>query len=332
MRGDLSKAAQMKAIRVSEFGGPEVLHLQEIPAPEPGAGQVLVKMQAAGVNPVDTYIRGGAYGRLPDLPYTPGFDGSGIIDAVGQGVPLQKGMRVYLSGSLTGTYAEFALCTPAQIHPLPDHLSFAQGAALGIPYATAEYALFHRGGAKAGETVLIQGGTGGVGLAAVELARAAGLTVLATGGSAEGRALATERGAHAVFDHSAPDYLEQIHAATSRRGVALILEMLANRNLAADLSLLAPAGRVVVIGSRGPIEINPRDIMIRNADVRGVMLFAMPPAELSSVHGALQEKLQSRIVQPVIGREFRLGEAAVAHRAIMEGGAAGKIILRLAGL
>jgi NADPH2:quinone reductase len=88
----------------------------------------------------------------------------------------------------------------------------------------------------------------------------------------------------------------------------------------------------VVIGSRGPIEINPRDIMIRNADVRGVMLFAMPPAELSSVHGALQEKLQSRIVQPVIGREFHLGEAAVAHRAIMEVGAAGKIILRLAGV
>jgi NADPH2:quinone reductase len=208
----------MKAIRVTRFGGPEVLRLQELPEPEPAAGQVLVKMHAAGLNPVDTYIRAGSYGRLPELPYTPGFDGAGVIAAVGESVRLHTGARVYLSGSLTGTCAEFALCTPEQIHPLPEHLSFAQGAALGIPFATAEYALFRRGHAEAGETVLIHGGTGGVGLAAVQLARAAGLTVLATGGSTEGRALATAQGARFVFDHSAADYLEEIRVATSGRG------------------------------------------------------------------------------------------------------------------
>ncbi|MEA3213439.1 MAG: NADPH:quinone reductase [Chthoniobacter sp.] len=318
----------MKAIRVKEFGGPEVLQLATIPDPNPGWEQVVVQLEATGVNPVDTYIRSGNYPRKPDLPYTPGIDGAGTIVALGNGVTrLRTGQRVYLSGSLSGTYAERALCATSHVHPLPDRVSFAQGAALGVPYGTAHFALFARGAAQPSETVLVHGGTGGVGLAAIQLARAAGLTVLATGSSEEGRRLAREQGAHEVFDHSAPDYLDQILRATAGAGVELILEMLANVNLARDLTLLAPCGRVVVIGSRGPVEINPRELMGRNADIRGVMFFSAPPESVARAHASLRAGLENGSLRPVIGREFPLAEASKAHEAVLSGGARGKTIL-----
>ena len=318
----------MNAIRVQQFGEPEVLQIAEVPDLTPRPGQVLVRVHAAGVNPVETYVRSGKYAKLPPLPYTPGSDGAGVISALGDGVSDWKvGDRVYLAGSLTGTYAEQALCEPSQLHPLPARISFAQGAALGVPYATAHVALFHRGQAKAGETVLIHGATGGVGLAAVQLARAAGLTVLGTGGTESGRALVLQEGAHAVFDHHAADYPAQILAATNGRGVDLIIEMLANVNLGQDLPLLAPGGRVLVVGSRGPVEINPRDLMARMADIRGVILFGAPPAVLAETHRALVAGLESGALRPIIAREFPLAEAPQAHAAVMTAGAQGKIVL-----
>src|SRR5215510_16268579 len=174
----------MKAIRVHEFGGPEVLRLEEVPTPQVGPGDVLVQMHAVGVNPVETYIRGGTYARLPDLPYTPGNDGAGVIEQIGRDVEQCKpGDRVYIAGSISGTYAEFALCKKQQVHPLPANASFAQGAAMGTPYATAYRGLLQRADAKPGETVLVHGATGGVGTAAVQLARARGLRVFGTGGT-----------------------------------------------------------------------------------------------------------------------------------------------------
>ncbi len=318
----------MKAIRVQQFGEPEVLQVAEVPDLTPGPGQILVRMEAAGINPVETYIRSGKYAKLPPLPYTPGHDGAGVICALGDGVSRwQVGDRVYLAGSLTGTYAEQALCEPGQLHPLPDRVSFAQGAALGVPYATAHLALFHRGQAKAGETVLIHGATGGVGFAAVQIARAAGLNVLGTGGTNTGRALVLREGAHAVFDHHAAEYPAQILAATNGRGVDLIIEMLANVNLGHDLPLLAPSGRVLVVGSRGPVEINPRDLMARMADIRGVILFGAPPDTLAEIHRALSTGLESGALRPVIAREYPLAEASQAHTAVMSAGAHGKIVL-----
>ncbi len=318
----------MKAIRVQQFGEPEVLTIAKIVEPEPGPGQVIVRVHAAGVNPVETYIRSGKYARLPPLPYTPGTDAAGVLARLGEGVTgWQIGQRVYVAGSLSGTYAEETLCAAAQVHPLPDSVSFAQGAALGVPYATAHFALFHRGQAKAGETVLIHGATGGVGLAAVQLARAAGLTVFATGGTARGRELVLCEGATNAFDHRDPHYTALILEATEGRGVNLILEMLANVNLGKDLTLLAPDGRVVVIGSRGPVEINPRDLMTRNADIRGLILFAAAPAVLASIHIGLREGMESGALRPVIAREFPLADAAHAHAAVMSPGASGKIVL-----
>jgi len=285
-------------------------------------------MHAVGVNPVEAYIRAGTYGRLPELPYTPGNDGAGVVEQVGADVSeFKAGDHVYTAGSISGTYAEFALCKKEQVHPLPANISFAQGAAMGTPYATAYRGLLQRADAKPGETVLVHGASGGVGTAAVQLARARGLRVFGTAGSDKGRKLAREQGAHEVFDHHAPDQFEQIMNATGGRGVDVIVELLANENLGKDLTILAKGGRVAIIGSRGRVEIDPRDAMQRDVDLRGMVMPNTPPAELASIHAALVAGLESGTLRPVIGKEFPLADAAQAHQAVMEPGALGKIVL-----
>lgn len=320
----------MKAILVHEFGGPEVLRVEEFSTPQPGPGQVLVKMHAVGVNPVETYIRAGKYSRLPELPYTPGNDGAGVIEKTGDGVSeFRAGDRVYIAGSITGSYAEYALCTTQQVHPLPANVSFAQGAAMGTPYATAYRGMIQRAEAQRGETVLVHGASGGVGTAAVQLARAHEMRVFGTASTDQGRKLVREQGAHEVFDHRAPDHFEQIMNATSGRGVDVVVEMLANVNLAKDLTILSKNGRVAVIGNRGRIEIDPRDTMMRDADIRGMALPNTPPEKMASIHAALVAGLENGTLRPVIGKEFPLAEAAAAHQAVMESGALGKIVLVL---
>jgi NADPH2:quinone reductase len=322
----------MKAIRVREFGEPSVLRLEEMPDPRPGAGEVVVRTRAIGVNPVDTYIRSGRYGAAYTLPYTPGSDAAGVVEAVGPGVSgFKAGDRVYIGGTATpgwsGACAELALCRTIQVHPLPEKISFAQGAAMHVPYATAFRSLVIRAQAQAGETVLVHGASGGVGIAAVQIARARGHTVIGTAGTEKGRDLVRREGAHHVFDHGAPGYLDQVKAATGGRGVDVILEMLANVNLGNDLTLLAPRGRAVVIGSRGTVEINPRETMARDADIRGMQLANGSEQEIAGIHQALVEGLSNGSLRPVIGKEFPLAEAAKAHEAVMAPGSYGKVVL-----
>jgi NADPH2:quinone reductase len=321
----------MKAIRVKEFGGPEVMRLEEVPDPKPSGAQLVVRIRAAGVNPVDAYMRSGTYPRKPALPYTPGTDGAGTVESLGAGADAAKrfkpGDRVYLAGSLSGTYAELALCEEQFVFPLPAHVSFAQGAAMHVPYATALRALFQRAHAVAGETLLVHGASGGVGIAAVQLARAAGLRVIGTVGSERGRRLVLDEGAHVVLDHSAANHFEEALAATGGRGYDLILEMLANVNLGRDLGILAVHGRVSLVGSRGNAEITPRDMMGRDGAIIGMSLWNATPHELISIHAALVAGLENKTLRPVIGQEIPLAEAARAHTAIMAGGAYGKIVL-----
>ena len=319
----------MKAIRVHEFGGPEVLKLEELAELNPGPGQVVVRLHTAGVNPVESYVRTGTYAMKPTLPYTPGVDAAGVVEAVGTGVSSVKpGNRVYTSGSLSGTYAEQTLCTEAQVHPLPANVSFEQGAAMGVAYGTAYRGVFQRGGAKPGEMALVHGASGGVGTAAVQLARAAGLVVIGTAGSEAGLKLVKQQGAHHAVNHAAAGYLDELMKLTGGRGFDLILEMLANKNLAADLGLLAKKGRVAVIGNRGTIEINPRDIMSREADVRGVTLFATSEQEAREMRAALGAGLENGTLRPVIAQKIPLAEAARAHEEVMKpSGALGKIVL-----
>jgi NADPH2:quinone reductase len=319
----------VKAIRVHQFGGPEALKLEEVPDPQPGPGQVVVRVHAAGVNPVEAYIRTGTYAVKPNLPYTPGVDAGGEVVAIGPGVTRVKaGDRVYVTASLTGTYAELALCDEAKVQHLPEHVSFEQGAAMGVAYGTAYRGLFQRAGAKPAETVLVHGASGGVGTAAVQLARAAGMTVIGTAGSADGMKLVKEQGAHHALNHSSEGYLDELMKLTDGRGVDVIIELLANKNLARDLTVLAKKGRVAVIGNRGTIEINPRDAMSREADIRGVTLMNTSDAEYKEMHAALVAGLESGALHPIIGERIPLAEAARAHTEIMSGsGARGKMVL-----
>ena len=330
----------MRAVRVHTFGDPDVLQLDEVAdLRPPGEGEVLVRLRAAGVNPVDTYMRSGQYAALPPLPFTPGSDGAGVVEAVGPARADGAGQaggaasspavgdRVYTSDALTGTYAEAALCPVDHVHPLPAATTFSAGAALGVPYATAYRALFQRGQLRSGELILIHGASGGVGLAAVQFAVAAGHTVHGTAGSAAGRDLVAAQGAAKVADHGAPGYAEELLAATGGRGYDVVVEMAAHAGLADDLGLLARGGRVVVVGSRGPVEIAPRDLMSRDADVRGMLLFIAAPDELAEAHTAIGVGLGTGTLHPVIAHELPLAEAPSAHREIMAGPALGKLVL-----
>ncbi len=303
----------MKAIRVREFGPPGVMKLEDVPEPKPDSGQVLVRVRAAGVNPVDAYIRTGTYAMKPALPYTPGSDAAGIMEGGG---------RVYVARLSGGTYAEYVACDAALVRPLPANVTFAQGAALGVPYLTAYRALFQKAGARAGETVLVHGASGGVGLAAVQFAVAAGLTVIGTAGTERGRELVRQQGGQHVLDHTVAGYID----AWAGR-VDVIVEMLANVNLAKDLTVLAPRGRVVVVGSRGNIKINPRLAMARDSSIHGMALWNATLAELAEAQDAIAAGLANGSLRPVVGRELPLAEAAQAHDAVMQPGAYGKIVL-----
>jgi NADPH:quinone reductase len=326
----------MKAIVVREHGGPEVLKLEELPNPTPGADQVVVRLRAVGVNPVDVYIRSGAYARKPALPFIPGSDAGGDIEAIGANVKhVAVGDRVFIHGTAAehivghygGAYAERAVCRLGHIYRLPASISYGQGAAMGVPYATAYRALFHRAGARPGDLVLIHGATGGVGLAAVQIAHAQGITVLGTGGSDRGLASVRESGADFVFNHTAPNYLDDIMRATGGRGVDVILEMAAHINLDKDLGILAPRGRVVVIGNRGRVEIDVRQAMGRDASILGMTLFNISDPDMASINAYMVAGLANGTLRPVVGREFPLADAAKAQDAVMAAGAHGKIVL-----
>jgi NADPH2:quinone reductase len=316
----------MKAIRVNEWGGPEVMKLEDVPDPVAGAGQVTVRVRAAGVNPVDAYIRTGAYGGS-GLPYTPGSDAAGDILAVGPDVVgLKPGGRVYVAG-VKGAYAEQVVCDAAKAHPLPDSVSYEQGAAIGVPYATAYRGLFQRGDAKAGDVVLIHGASGGVGAAAVQIGVAAGMILIGTAGTEEGLRFLLNQGVHYPLNHHEEGYLDKALEVTMGRGVDVILEMLANVNLGRDLKVLAPGGRVVVIGSRGPVEIDPRETMRREADIRGLLLGVAPPEDVAAAYAAITAGLANGTLNPVVGKRIPLAEAARSHKEVMEGGHIGKIVL-----
>ncbi|XP_074077269.1 quinone oxidoreductase isoform X2 [Macrotis lagotis] len=286
----------MRAIRVSEFGGPEVLRLHtSVPVPEPSESQVLIKVHACGVNPVETYIRSGTYGRTPTLPYTPGTDVAGVVEAVGQNVKnFKRGDRVFTTKTVTGGYAEYTIAANSTVFPLPDKLSFNQGASIGIPYFTAYRALMHSARVKPGEIVLIHGASGGVGIAACQIARAYGLQVLGTAGTEQGRKIVLNNGAHKVFNHRKANYINKIK----------------------------------IVGSRGSIEINPRDTMKKEISIIGVALYSSSTEDFLQSLAALLAGIETGWLQPVIGPNYLLENASQAHEDIINNqGASGKMIL-----
>jgi NADPH:quinone reductase len=322
----------MKAIRAHSFGGPEVLQLEEVDDPIPGPGEVVIDVRAAGINPADTYMRNGTYAIVPKLPYIPGGDAGGVVSAVGLGVrefsvndPVFVGTA--LSFDLTGCYAEKVKRKASEVLPLPRGVSFAAAAAFGVSYTTAHYALFERGGARAGETVFIHGASGSVGTSAIQLAKRAGLNVIGSGGTAKGLELIVNEGADHAVDHTKKGYLDEVKRLTGGRGPDLILEMLANVNLAADMDLAAKFGRIIVIGNRGEITINPRVAMMKELDIRGIALWNTASEQVRPMMEDILAGVAEGAVRPIIGREMPLAEAAAAHVAVLEPGAYGKIVL-----
>ncbi|CAL1593331.1 unnamed protein product [Knipowitschia caucasica] len=328
----MSGGRLMRAIRVSEFGAPSVLKLcPEVQVPKPGPKQVLIEVQACGVNPVETYIRTGTFARKPSLPYTPGSDVSGVVHGVGEGVSALKiGDQVFAVSTVTGGYAEFTVASDDCVYKLPDGLDFAQGAAIGIPYFTAYRALVHRAKAKPGETVLIHGASGGVGVAACQLSRALGLRVLGTAGTTEGLKLVLKNGAHLAFNHREDGYTDKIMEATGGQGVDVIVEMLSNVNLDKDLKMMNYFGRVMVVGARGSITIDPRDTMLKETSVMGVALFNATQKEQSECAAFLFSGMEAGWLKPTVGRQYPLHEAHQAHHDIIESpGASGKMVLTM---
>lgn len=322
----------MKAIRAHSFGGPDVLQLDEVDDPIPGAGELVVDVRAAGVNPADTYMRSGTYALVPDLPYIPGGDAGGVVSAIGAGVEgFSLGDRVFVGTAIgfefEGCYAERVKRKASDVLPIPDGLSFAAAAAFGVPYATAHYALFERGGAQAGETVFTHGASGSVGTAAIQLAKRAGLTVIGSAGSARGLELIRQQGADHAVDHTKENYLDEVTALTGGNGPPLILEMLANVNLAADMDRAAKYGRIIVIGNRGEITVNARVAMMKELDIRGIALWNASPEQLRLIMSDILAAVAEGAVRPVVGREMSLADAAAAHAAVLEPGAHGKIVL-----
>ena len=306
------------------------MKLEETEPPEPQENQVLVRIKAAGVNPVDTYIRSGVYAQKPSLPYTPGKDGAGIVEKTGAAVSKFKpGDRVLTADAGSGTYAEYAVFGENELIRLPENVSFEEGAGVFVPYATAYRALFEKAQAKAGETVLVHGASGGVGVAAIQWAKNAGLTVIGTAGSEDGRKLVKQQGADTVVDHTAENYLAEILEMTGGKGVEIILEMLANVNLQKDFDVLAKYGRVSIIGNRGSLEFNPRAIMSKDASVYGLSLFNARESVMNEIHAAIFDGLEKGFLKPIVGKTFLLAEAVEAHRAVIEEKAFGKIVLTI---
>jgi NADPH2:quinone reductase len=240
---------------------------------------------------------------------------------------VKRGDRVYTAKTLTGAYAEYALALEEQVHQLPAKIDFEQGAGIWVPYGTAYHALYHSAKAHASETALVHGASGGVGTAALQIARAMGLMVLGTAGTPKGLDVAKREGAHQVFDHRKAGYQEEILQATDNRGVDIVLEMLANVNLSHDTKLLANNGRVIVIGSRGEVTINPRELMGRRASIRAFTLWAITAAEEADIHAGLFAGLENGTLRPIVGKKLLLADAVRAHKEILEPGAAGKIVL-----
>jgi NADPH2:quinone reductase len=339
-------AAGHTGIVVEAFGGPDVMQVRRgLHCPEVGPSQVRIALDFAGVNPVDTYIRGGAYGVLPSLPYTPGFDGSGVIEAVDAEArsplgALRVGQRVWVCRSVTGTYASACVCEGSSVCAAPDGLSGAELAGVGVPCMTAALALLVHARAQRGERVLVHGASGAVGLACVQMARGLGCEVWGTASTQAGQDAVRRAGAHEVFEHASTvggtnggadgsAGIEAMLRGQAHAGVHVVIEMLANVNLQHDTRLVAKGGRIVVVGSRGELAFNPRGLMSKDARVTGMSLMNANQETWALAMRAVDAGLRAGTLRPVVGLELPLADAPRAHELVMQQGKAGKIVLRV---
>lgn len=323
----------MKAVVVEQYGPAESMRVLEKELPVPVGNQVLVKVHCAGVNPVDTYHRSGTNGYTPATPFTPGLDGSGEVIALGEKVSRYAlGDRVYLAPlRIIGSYSDHCLAEKDEIYPLPDSLSFEEGAGLYVPYFTAYTALVSRGRAEKGETVLIHGASGAVGQACLQIARAREMKVIATAGSDEGMELLKDLGADIVLNHRDENHMSLAAERNDNREIPLIIEFLADKNLQEDMESCGKNGRIIIVGNRGEATINARLTMKKNLDIRGMSLFNATREELNRIHEALAKGAKEGWLKPRHHKIFDLEEIAEAHNLITKGPSLGRILINTKG-
>lgn len=326
----------MTAIDPGESGGPEVLVPVERPVPRPGPGEVLVRVGAAGVNRPDVAQRLGLYPPPPGAPSIPGLEIAGEVVAVGEGVEsLAPGQSVcaLVAG---GGYAQYCAAPAGQCLPVPPGLTLVDAAALPETFFTVWSNLFQRGGARAGDTVLVHGGTSGIGTTAILLGRAFGLTVIVTAGSDAKCARALETGAAHAINYRTADFVEAVKAITSGRGVDIVLDMIGGDYVPRNLACLAEDGRHVSIAAQlGPqAEIPLWPVMRKRLTLTGSTLRARPVAFKSALADELRQQVWPLIaagrIRPVIDSVFPLTKAADAHRRMESSGHVGKIVLEVA--
>jgi NADPH2:quinone reductase len=322
----------MKAVRIHEYGGPEVLVCDEVERPAPGPQQALIRVEAAGVNPVDVAVREDRFPTPKAPPKTIGSDGAGVVVEVGPDVAgLAVGDEVFFSGlgiGSEGSYAEYAVIAAVQAVPKPPSASFVEAAALGLAFATAHYGLVHRAQLQPDETVLVQGAAGGVGSAAVQLARVLGGRVFGTVSADDDAIRVRELGAEATIDRKREDVAARARELTGGNGVDIVVELHTSANLDTDLAAIARGGRIVCIG-QGPRPEAEVPIGRARAAAASLLFTSWGNAGRAGVADILREVSQlveEGRLRPVVGRTFPLAEARAAHEALA-GRHYGKIVL-----
>lgn len=321
----------MKAVIIDKYGPAESMRIGELHIPEPEKNQVLVKVYYAGVNPVDTYHRSGTNGYSPTTPFTPGLDGAGEIVKLGDQVSqftIQD--RVYFTPlRLIGTYGEYCLVDENEIRLLPEELSYKEGAGLYVPYFTAYAAIIIRGQAQKGETLLIHGASGAVGQACIQIAKANNMKIIASAGSEGGLKLLEDLGADIVVNHKEINHIQMAKELNGNKEIPLIIEFLANKNLQEDMEICKMNGRIIIVGNRGEITINPRLTMKKNLDIRGVSLFNATQKELNTIHEALFKGAREGWLKPRCNKIFNLENVAEAHNLVTRGPSMGRILIKV---
>lgn len=326
----------MRSYRVHEHGEPSSMKIEDIAPLSPGPGQMLIDVQASGINFPDVLVVSGAYQLLPERPFTPGKDFAGVVRAVGAGVTEYAAGDRIMSQIEFGALAEQALTTPSQSFRMPDGMSFEAAAAMGLVYQTAWFALMERGQYKAGETVLIGGAAGGVGLAAVQIAVGHGATVLAAVRNEEEATVVRASGAHHVIDLSGSNLREsireQVHAVTQGRGADVVLDPLGADFFAGALRATAWCGRVVVIGfAAGEIPtLKVNYLLLKNISVSGLQWSDYrdrTPAKVRAAQDDLFRLWHEGHVRPVVMRAFAFEEAADAMALVRDGKVRGKVVV-----
>ncbi|AZH26783.1 NADPH:quinone reductase [Haloplanus aerogenes] len=323
----------MKAIRYHEHGDADVLTVDDVPTPEPRADEVLVRVHAASVNPIDTYVREGGVEPAGGLPHVGGADVAGVVEAVGDDVEgFAVDDRVFATGLglfESGSYAEYVAAPAESLASLPDEVSFVEGAAAAMAFATAWRGLVGRGELEVGDACLVQGGAGGVGHAAVQIAAHAGATVVATASDGD-EAFVRGLGADGVVDYGGDDLADRVRDAAGGE-IDVVLETHAAANITTDLDVLTRGGRIVVLGEEGPIRIDPGASMtgkIADADVRFMSIMASRDDQ-QPILERVGPRLADGTFEVEIEATYPFEEAAEAQRHVLSSGSRGKVVLEV---